>query len=125
LYVEPPAIMSGGTMVLPDDLAAVHAALETIRKRTDGVDLKYPVETRFREGDVVQAILDTARKEDCGLIVLGTHGRTGLARLLMGSVAEGVLRRASCPVLAVKTPLKPTEAAPAGAGTPHSTAMVF
>ena len=36
---------------------------------------------------------------------MGTHGRTGLARLLMGSVAEQVMRRATCPVLTVKTPL--------------------
>ena len=36
--------------------------------------------------------------------MMGTHGRTGLARVLMGSVAEYVLTRADCPVLAVKTP---------------------
>ena len=40
----------------------------------------------------------------CDLIVMGTHGRTGLDRMLMGSVAEEVLRRARCPVLAVKDP---------------------
>jgi nucleotide-binding universal stress UspA family protein len=38
------------------------------------------------------------------LIVLGTHGRTGLARLMMGSVAEKVMRGATCPVVTVKTP---------------------
>ena len=41
----------------------------------------------------------------CDLIVMGTHGRTGLGRLLTGSVAEEVLRKAVCPVLVVKTPL--------------------
>jgi nucleotide-binding universal stress UspA family protein len=38
----------------------------------------------------------------CDLIVLGTHGRTGLGRLLLGSVAEQVRRRANCPVLTVR-----------------------
>jgi len=38
------------------------------------------------------------------MIVMGSHGRSGLGRLLMGSVAESVLRRAECPVLIVKTP---------------------
>jgi universal stress protein A len=44
--------------------------------------------------------------EECGaeMIVMGTHGRTGLARLLMGSVAEAVVRRAKCPVLTIKSP---------------------
>ena len=45
-----------------------------------------------------------AESEDVDLIVLGTHGRTGLSRLLMGSVAEVVVRRAPCPVLAVPVP---------------------
>jgi len=40
--------------------------------------------------------------------VIGTHGRTGLSRLLMGSVAEAVVRRASCPVLTMKQPVKET-----------------
>jgi nucleotide-binding universal stress UspA family protein len=38
------------------------------------------------------------------IIVIGTHGRTGLTRLLMGSVAEAIVRRATCPVLTVKQP---------------------
>jgi nucleotide-binding universal stress UspA family protein len=38
------------------------------------------------------------------LIVMGTHGRGGLSRLLAGSVAEGVMRKAACPVLTLKTP---------------------
>jgi nucleotide-binding universal stress UspA family protein len=56
------------------------------------------------EGDAVDEILRVARDADADLIVLGTHGRTGLGRLLMGSVAEQVVRRAPCPVLVVKAP---------------------
>jgi len=46
-----------------------------------------------------------AAEVDASLIVMGTHGRTGLGRLLMGSVAEQVVRRAACPVLTVTRPV--------------------
>jgi universal stress protein A len=46
-----------------------------------------------------------AEREEMDLIVMGSHGRTGLRRLLMGSVAEGVMRKAPCPVLIVKQPV--------------------
>lgn len=49
-------------------------------------------------------ILTFAENNDVDLIVMASHGRTGLARLLMGSIAEGVMRRAQCPVLVVKQP---------------------
>jgi len=51
--------------------------------------------------DPAQAILDVARERSCDLIVLGSHGRRGWRRLMMGSVAEKVVRRASCPTLVV------------------------
>ena len=57
------------------------------------------------DGDVPTEILKAATEENCSLIVLGTHGRRGLSRLLVGSVAEAVLRKASCPVLTVKAAL--------------------
>jgi nucleotide-binding universal stress UspA family protein len=50
-------------------------------------------------------IVRVAQAIKSDLIVMGTHGRTGLGRLLMGSVAEHVVRRAPCPVVTVKTPL--------------------
>lgn len=49
----------------------------------------------------VQAIVERARSGEFNLIVMGTHGRTGLSRLLIGSVAERVVRLAHCPVLTV------------------------
>jgi len=54
------------------------------------------------QGEPVTEIVNLAKAEHADLIILGTHGRTGVARLLMGSTAEQVLRRAPCPVLAVK-----------------------
>lgn len=55
-------------------------------------------------GDPAEAIIQLAEADDVDFVVMGTHGRTGLTRLLMGSVAEAVVRRAPCPVLTVKQP---------------------
>lgn len=62
------------------------------------------VEYLLAEGDAAAEIVKTAAENHCGLVVMGTHGRTGLDRLLMGSVAEQVMRKAPCPVLTVKSP---------------------
>jgi nucleotide-binding universal stress UspA family protein len=50
-------------------------------------------------GDPAGEVVRIAGDEGCEMIVMGTHGRTGLTRLLMGSVAEQIVRRAPCPVL--------------------------
>jgi nucleotide-binding universal stress UspA family protein len=60
------------------------------------------VELRVLVGQPFERILETAVHEKVALIVLGTHGRSGLAHFIMGSVAERVVRLAPCPVLAVK-----------------------
>jgi nucleotide-binding universal stress UspA family protein len=60
---------------------------------------------RLLQGDPATEIVDLAKAEHADMIVLGTHGRTGFARMLMGSTAEQILRRATCPVLAVKEPV--------------------
>ena len=67
------------------------------------------VEHRLAEGYASEEILRLAQEEKCDIIVLGTHGRTGLRRLLTGSVAEEVLRKATCPVLALRTPEPETQ----------------
>ena len=54
------------------------------------------------EGDAVDEILSIAQRENVDLIALGTHGRTGISRIFLGSVAEGVLRRSKVPVLVVR-----------------------
>lgn len=59
------------------------------------------IRTRFVEAEPVEAILSTAAGEKAGLIVMGTHGRSGINRLLMGSVAERVIRESRTPVLTV------------------------
>ena len=60
-------------------------------------------------------VVELAKRIKPDLIVMGTHGRTGLGRLLMGSAAEQVMRNALCPVLTVRTPF--VEHATVGANT--------
>jgi nucleotide-binding universal stress UspA family protein len=59
------------------------------------------VRGRLEAGDPSDAILRAARESAYDLIVMGTHGRTGMSHLLLGSISEVVVRRASCPVLTV------------------------
>lgn len=64
-----------------------------------------PVDTILeRSSPAREAILDHARRSGFDLIIMGTHGRKGVARLVMGSVAESVIRDATCPVLTVHLP---------------------
>ena len=72
-------------------------AAEVRRVRTPGVE----IDTELRAGGPVQEILTAADEWSADLIVIGTHGRGGFERLVLGSVAEKVLRKASCAVMAV------------------------
>jgi nucleotide-binding universal stress UspA family protein len=88
--------------------------LEQLKGEAPGV----PFETRLAFGGASAEILKTAQETRCDLIVMGTRGRTGLGRLLMGSVAEQVVRNAACPVVTVNSPAgEPASEAEAPAGT--------
>jgi nucleotide-binding universal stress UspA family protein len=65
---------------------------------------KVRTEQRVLEGAAHSEILDCAAKEGVDLIVMGTHGHTGLKHVLLGSVAERIVRLAPCPVLTVRAP---------------------
>jgi len=66
---------------------------------------EYPKITgKLVKGNTFLEIIRVARDDDVDMIVMGTHGRTGLAHVLIGSVAERVVREAPCPVLTVKHP---------------------
>jgi nucleotide-binding universal stress UspA family protein len=71
-----------------------------------------PIEAVVREGQAAGEIVDQAVTMDADLIVIGTHGRTGFERFLLGSVTEKVLRKARCPVLTVPRGL--ADAVPSG-----------
>lgn len=65
---------------------------------------KIPVQHVFLEGDPAEEIVRYSTDTAMDVIVMGTHGRTGMDRLLMGSVAEQVLRGAPCSVMVIKLP---------------------
>jgi nucleotide-binding universal stress UspA family protein len=75
--------------------------LHEIRPEDAGIPVEHQL---LLGGDPATEILRIAQAIQADLIVMGTHGRTGLRRLLLGSVAEQVVRRASCPVVTVKGP---------------------
>lgn len=75
---------------------------EIARPLREGPDASLRVRTLAVTGDVPSAILDAARELGADAIVVGTHGRTGLSHLLLGSVAEKVVRLASIPVITVR-----------------------
>ena len=61
------------------------------------------VESAVRWDSPVEGIVDYAREAAIDLIVIATHGRTGLSHVLLGSVAERIVREASCPVLTIRS----------------------
>ncbi|HEY0549438.1 MAG TPA: universal stress protein [Verrucomicrobiae bacterium] len=70
--------------------------------RDEGVDAKWVAETIVREGTAHVEIIEAAKKLGVDLIVIATHGNTGLKHVLLGSVAERVVRHAHCPVMVVR-----------------------
>ncbi|HXX58102.1 MAG TPA: universal stress protein [Thermodesulfovibrionales bacterium] len=73
---------------------------ESVRKQAEKAGI--PTEVFVKEGETHRAIIDLAMEQKVNTIIMGSHGRTGLRRLLMGSVAEKVIGYAPCPVLIVK-----------------------
>src|SRR5947209_4647491 len=82
--------------------SAAHAALA--RLVADNKLERFTVHTDVREGTTFYEIVRFAQERDVDLIVMGTHGHSGLAHVLLGSVTEKVVRKAPCPVLTVRHP---------------------
>jgi nucleotide-binding universal stress UspA family protein len=82
--------------------AAARSALERVVKESRPGDIK--VHGEVRQGTPFYEIVRFAQEKNIDLIVMGTHGRTGLVHVLMGSVTEKVVRKAPCPVLTVRHP---------------------
>jgi nucleotide-binding universal stress UspA family protein len=78
----------------------IRAQLDAIQPTVAGV----PCEHQYLRGDAAVEIVKFAESESVDLIVLGTHGHSAALQLLLGSVAEEVVRSATCPVLVVKRP---------------------
>jgi len=114
-------VMAGGELILlyvaiPElptssgfAIASVESAIDEERKQLAGIAPTRPDITfrhEVRRGEPADVICKFAEEEGADLIVMTTHGRSGLSRLLMGSVAEHVLRHSPCPVLTVRTPVR-------------------
>ena len=84
-----------------DEESRSEHAENAMKERLSGPQFK-GVHTAITFGDAGQEIAEFAQKVEAGLIVLPSHGRTGLKRLLIGSVAERVVRLAHCPVLVLR-----------------------
>jgi nucleotide-binding universal stress UspA family protein len=96
-------LRAGGVPAVPrvdqvrDRRNSVAQAL-VLQARRSGVAARFLI----WQGDPGEAITAAAESEDCDLIVMGTHGRTGLTRSLAGSVSDYVIRNARCPVVVVR-----------------------
>jgi nucleotide-binding universal stress UspA family protein len=90
--------------VLNDTRAALERDLRQVLIARRATDLKVTI--HMRRGNVVQGILAQARASRSDLVVIGSHGQGGVQRLVLGSVAEKVLRLATCPVLTVRSGVK-------------------
>lgn len=71
-------------------------------KEGSGENQDLRIERHLRKGDPATEILKFAKETAPDIIIMGTHGRTGLSHVLMGSITEKVIRKAPCPVLTVK-----------------------
>jgi nucleotide-binding universal stress UspA family protein len=99
--LPPPMVIYTGGPVPAETWPSAEEVKEKLRQLESQAH-RVRVESQVMEGDPVAMILRAAEETHSDVIVLGTHGRTALMRLLLGSVAEEVLRKAPCPVLTAK-----------------------
>jgi nucleotide-binding universal stress UspA family protein len=103
--IAPPAQAADDVLVSSRGVAAVEAerAQETLARWRADAERRaaQPVRTIVLWGDPVASIVRHVREERCDLLVVGTHGRSGVARLTLGSAAERIARQSPCPVLVV------------------------
>jgi nucleotide-binding universal stress UspA family protein len=115
-YVRAPTVVAYGELgpIVPDPVQTPDDVQGRVTAR-HVLDPWVEVEYRVTDGEPSAEIVRLATAVNANLIVMGTHGRTGLGRLLMGSVAEAVLRRAPCAVMTLKAPFHVGAAEPSAA----------
>jgi len=121
LHVTATAVMPYVTVVRPVQPEIDVDELRDMLAGYAAADGSVPVEHLMLRGDPAEEIVEFARERPCDLIVMGTHGRSGVSRVIMGSIAESVTRAAPCPVLTVRAHpacLATEELAAAGAAAP-------
>ncbi len=97
----PPEFYAEAPQIIDDKINKAEGYVAGVKKRADAAGVK--TETFVREGEAYRVIVGLAREQNINTIVMGSHGRTGLKRLLMGSVTEKVIGYSPCPVLLVKS----------------------
>ncbi len=108
IHVEEPWIAAAMASSEPYPTKRIEEALKEVHVPVSGA---IPVHRSVRIGDTVKELLGFLTANEIDLVVMGSHGRTGVSRLLLGSIAEAIVRRALCPVLIVR-PRAPSAAPP-------------
>jgi nucleotide-binding universal stress UspA family protein len=101
----PAAITDHGSESAPPNPDGCRASLWSELWKLEAPDRNVRVEHRLEEGNAAAEILRVSRETSSDLIVMGTHGRTGLTRFPMGSVAKQIVRAATCPVVTIRNAL--------------------
>ena len=107
LHVRPSAGIPGGTPFAPPEHAEPADPAHLLEEWTAEAQRTVPTTSVEVSGDAATEIARFAAEFRCDLLVMGTHGRTGLRHLALGSVAEAVVRTAPCSVLVVRRPTSP------------------
>jgi nucleotide-binding universal stress UspA family protein len=105
LHVTTPLTVVYSDGIIPPEPVPCRDEAREKLDQMQAADADVRTEHMLADGDAATEILRVAASAKADVILMGTHGRTGLGRLLMGSVAENVLRKAPCPVVTVKSPL--------------------
>jgi len=120
LHVQEPIMGYDGPLDYPP-LETTSELLKKMLRDVTPTDNTLGLEPRLTMGNPAMEIVRVANEENVDLIVMGTHGRTGLSRLFMGSVAEQVIRHAACPVLTFRADKPTASGHPGGDGDLHGT----
>ncbi len=112
VYVVEPIIyppdFSMGQLALPSfNIEIDKRAEEELQKLSQTeLDSSIKVKTLVKPGKPFIEIIETAREEDVDLIIIATHGHSGMEHILFGSTADKVVKKAPCPVLTIREPIK-------------------
>ncbi len=105
--IYPPDFSMGQIAIPTTGLEMDKRAVEELNKLAENeIPSDVSKKTIVKTGKPFYEIIDTAKEEDVDLIIISTHGHTGVEHILFGSTAEKVVRKAPCPVLTLREPLK-------------------
>lgn len=104
--IYPPDLTVGQIPLPPYEIEVTKKANEELEKLVQPYRDTLNISVEVRAGKPYLEIVDLAKSHNCDLIIISSHGRTGMEHLLFGGTSEKVIRKASCPVLTLRNPLK-------------------